>query len=512
MGRILTRSTRIAQPGALVGIADDFLRYKPRVVVDFARSRAICANTAAPLEIDGTRVATPYGMGVHSFSGGASTPVGELCHPPQTQIALVYIRAAVPGGTYDVAGFSGSGDSAKFTVSPYQWTWALQRNYVGPQIVVSGSGMPCQPAAGRAYILVSRSVSDTDHAFRVIRLDNGASEVGTATTNTSAVSFVDPMPFKAGVGGYTVPLLWAMFDEYIPDAVLDTITANPWAMLAPARRPLYFDVGAGGGGGVTGTAAISQDGNTVAATATLALAGSLSASQSANTLSATGQLAIQATASTAQDAHTLAATGAGSTPNTGLLSATQGANAVAATAQLAIVGAGSAAQDANTLAGTGTLPLQASATISQDAHTLLATGTGAAGNTGTAVITQADHAVAATGIIVIAGSANIQQGAHSLDAIGTVPIIGTLAAQLDGHTVSATGTVYSASFTDAQLREILIYIQENLVVPTAGDIATAILAAAAVTPIKADVQLMNSAEVVGTGTTGDAWRGVGVSP
>jgi hypothetical protein len=128
------------------------------------------------------------------------------------------------------------------------------------------------------------------------------------------------------------------------------------------------------------------------------------------------------------------------------------------------------------------------------------------------VITQADHAVAATGIIVIAGSANIQQGAHSLDAIGTVPIIGTLAAQLDGHTVSATGTVYSASFTDAQLREILIYIQENLVVPTAGDIATAILAAAAVTPIKADVQLMNSAEVVGTGTTGDAWRGVGVSP
>lgn len=244
MGRILTRSTRIAQPGALVGIADDFLRYKPRVVVDFARSRAILANTAAPLGIGGTRVATPYGMGVHSFSGATSTPVGELCHPPQTQIALVYI-SATPAGTNDVAGFSASGDYVKFTVSPYQWTWLLQRNYVGPQIVVSGSGMPCQPAAGKAYILVSRSVSDTDHAFRVIRLDNGASEVGTATTNTSAVSFVDSMSFNAGVGGYTVPLLWAMFDEYIPDAVLDTITANPWAMLAPARRPLYFDAGGG---------------------------------------------------------------------------------------------------------------------------------------------------------------------------------------------------------------------------------------------------------------------------
>lgn len=374
MGRILTRSTRIAQPGALVGIADDFLRYKPRVVVDFARSRAICANTAAPLGIGGTRVATPYGMGVHSFSGATSTPVGELCHPPQTQIALVYI-SATPDGANDVAGFSGPGDNVKFTVSQYQWTWLLQRNYVGPLIVVSGSGMPCQPAAGRAYILVSRSVSDTDHAFRVIRLDNGASEVGTATTNTSAVSFVDPMPFKAGVGGYAVPLLWAMFDEYIPDAVLDTITANPWAMLAPARRPLYFDVGAGPAAALEG-AAQGQASASAGLSAQIQLAGaavsvaSASGSMSApinlagaaiSVTSAGGALTAQITLAGAALAQ--AAASAGLTTGGGGLSATASALAggsATLTTQIRLAGAAYAQA-----AGSGALGGQA--TLSADA-------------------------------------------------------------------------------------------------------------------------------------------------
>lgn len=48
--------------------------------------------------------------------------------------------------------------------------------------------------------------------------------------------------------------------------------------------------------------------------------------------------------------------------------------------------------------------------------------------------------------------------------------------------------------------------------PSAADIAAAILAAAAITPIAANVQKMNDADVIGTGTAGDAWRGVGVPP
>jgi len=48
--------------------------------------------------------------------------------------------------------------------------------------------------------------------------------------------------------------------------------------------------------------------------------------------------------------------------------------------------------------------------------------------------------------------------------------------------------------------------------PSAAQIVAAILAAAQADPIHADTKRMNSAQVIGTGTEGDAWRGVGVSP
>ena len=48
--------------------------------------------------------------------------------------------------------------------------------------------------------------------------------------------------------------------------------------------------------------------------------------------------------------------------------------------------------------------------------------------------------------------------------------------------------------------------------PTAAEIAAAILAAAQITPIHADTKLMNSAEIIGDGTEGNDWRGLGVPP
>lgn len=44
------------------------------------------------------------------------------------------------------------------------------------------------------------------------------------------------------------------------------------------------------------------------------------------------------------------------------------------------------------------------------------------------------------------------------------------------------------------------------------EIAVAVLAAAQVTPIHSNVQQINDAEVIGDGTDGNDWRGVGVQP
>lgn len=48
--------------------------------------------------------------------------------------------------------------------------------------------------------------------------------------------------------------------------------------------------------------------------------------------------------------------------------------------------------------------------------------------------------------------------------------------------------------------------------PSAEAIAAAVIAAMNAAPPGVDVQKMNGADVIGTGTTGDGWRGVGVSP
>jgi len=43
--------------------------------------------------------------------------------------------------------------------------------------------------------------------------------------------------------------------------------------------------------------------------------------------------------------------------------------------------------------------------------------------------------------------------------------------------------------------------------PTATEIATAVLVAATIAPIAADVKKMNNTAVTGTGVAGDLWRG-----
>ncbi len=48
--------------------------------------------------------------------------------------------------------------------------------------------------------------------------------------------------------------------------------------------------------------------------------------------------------------------------------------------------------------------------------------------------------------------------------------------------------------------------------PSAGDIAAAVLAAMNLTPPRVNAQQMNSADIIGDGTEGNAWRGVGVPP
>jgi hypothetical protein len=104
------------------------------------------------------------------------------------------------------------------------------------------------------------------------------------------------------------------------------------------------------------------------------------------------------------------------------------------------------------------------------------------------------------------GAAINIDGSTSAALTVDTPILGALAGLFGSATVTVTpsGTIVA---TGALAGSILPYTElspENL--------ANAVIAAAQESPLYADVRKINANDVIGTGTTGDSWRGVGVSP
>ena len=62
---------------------------------------------------------------------------------------------------------------------------------------------------------------------------------------------------------------------------------------------------------------------------------------------------------------------------------------------------------------------------------------------------------------------------------------------------------YDGLPTDAFMNQLMVKLDA---------VPADVLSAAQTTPIFSNVQQMNDAEVIGTGTSGDDWRGVGVPP
>lgn len=112
------------------------------------------------------------------------------------------------------------------------------------------------------------------------------------------------------------------------------------------------------------------------------------------------------------------------------------------------------------------------------------------------------------------------------DGSASFQLSGTLNPYAIGQMIGSTidsGVLTADSISSAVWNAILADFNENgtagkaLATAGAGGVdlealAAAILSAAQVTPIHSNVQSMNNAEVIGDGTEGNAWRGVGVPP
>lgn len=172
-----------------------------------------------------------------------------------------------------------------------------------------------------------------------------------------------------------------------------SVVAHPRVYM-PAR-PQVFKTAAVSS--ITGTASITEAGDTVSAASALAIAGAASISEAGDTASSTSTLALAAALASTEAADTSSATGA-----------------------LAIVG---------------------TAAITEAGDTVSASGVGVVSISGTASITEASDTASSAGTLALAAVASITEAGDTVSGVGALAIRGLVAANENSDTVSAVGTI-----------------------------------------------------------------------
>jgi len=217
----------------------------------------------------------------------------------------------------------------------------------------------------------------------------------TADERAALANGVSPLLIRPDILEIYLPLMRGG-DDYMGAAftVTNATVADHPRVYMPAR-PQVFKTAAVSS--ITGTASITEAGDTVSAASALAIAGAASISEAGDTASSTSTLALAAALASTEAADTSSATGA-----------------------LAIVG---------------------TAAITEAGDTVSASGVGVVSISGTASITEASDTASSAGTLALAAVASITEAGDTVSGVGALAIRGLVAANENSDTVSAVGTI-----------------------------------------------------------------------
>lgn len=190
---------------------------------------------------------------------------------------------------------------------------------------------------------------------------------------------------------------------------------NPWSVYAPTETPVWFT---DAGGGITGTAAITDGSDTAAASGLITHLGISAITESGDVAAAIGYLSHLGTAAV-----------------------TEGADAASAA---------------------GRITHTATAAVTEGSDTAEAIGT--------------------VGVTSITGTASITEAGDTATAIGYLSHLGSAAITESGDIAAATGTAGDPlhGFTQDQLDFLVAYMETHMAIPTAAENAAAVRAEIAV--------------------------------
>ena len=199
------------------------------------------------------------------------------------------------------------------------------------------------------------------------------------------------------------------------------------------------------GGGISGTAAVTQANQTSSASGQLGYSGTSAATEANDTSSASGTVVNPVTGTSAANQANQTSTASGQLGYSGNVARTQANQTSSAAGQLGYTGTATPTQAAQTSAASGTFTtggsFAGSAAVTQANQT--ASAAGQLGYSGTSARTQANNTSAASGTVVnpVTGTASPSQANQFSIANGILRYTGTVAAGEAADIATATGVI-----------------------------------------------------------------------
>lgn len=303
------------------------------------------------------------------------------------------------------------------------------------------------------------------HSGRVATGDPFDGTVGTAESTTT-VATLNVSTSPASANGDAVGF-WTNFtggNSYTPPSGyterqdLDVITVDTQDAVASGStgsisatsnvsgfQKAFLGVLAEASSGFTGTAAITEDGDTSSASGQLGYTGTAAVTQAAQTSSASGSFTssgFTGTAAITQQNQTSSASG--QLGYSGTAAPTQANQTASASGKLGYSGTAVVTQANQTASATGKLGYTGTSATTQAAQVSTASGTytSAGSFTGSAAVTQADQTSTATGKLGYSGTLATTQANQAASAAGTVtnPVTGTAAVTQANQIATASGS------------------------------------------------------------------------
>lgn len=189
---------------------------------------------------------------------------------------------------------------------------------------------------------------------------------------------------------------------------------------------------------VTASAALGWVGNTLAFTSGVP-SGTAAITEGADTVAASGNVSVTGTASIAEASDTVAGTGTISVA--GSASITEGADAAAGTGAIGISASGAAGEGADAAAGTGAVAVSGTGAAAEGADVASGAGTVGSAISGSGAANEGADAAAGAGSVSVAGSGAPPEGADAAAGAGGVAVAAAGAAAEAADAASAAGGV-----------------------------------------------------------------------